>query len=411
MAAAWWVVVAVAGVAFACRPLAAADVEAPTERLQGVERAIEESRAARSRLDRAAANLAEETERIRRELVKSAAIIQSREAEISRLEARLAELEGEEAETVAGLTRSREYASGVLMALQRLARHPVAAIVAHPMSPADTVRGGILLRAAVGEIERRVGTLQMQLDQLAALRGDVSDRRRELSAARDALTVEQNDLAAALASKVDLQREVSAKSRKTAERVQRLSSEAGDLRELVARLETEARMEAKAREETEARLRISRPEGEAVVLTPPAGTDARPITKARGGLAHPVVGNVVARYGQPTGTGLTSKGVTIETRTGAQVIAPYDGRVVFAGPFRGYGQVLITDHGEGYHTLLAGLSQIDTVVGQLVYGGEPVGVMRQSEDGKPRLYLELRWNNRPVDPLPWLTKEEVKVSG
>jgi septal ring factor EnvC (AmiA/AmiB activator) len=51
------------------------------------------------------------------------------------------------------------------------------------------------------------------------------------------------------------------------------------------------------------------------------------------------------------------------------------------------------------------------VVGQLVFGGEPVGVMGQSDDGKPRLYLELRRNNRPVDPLPWLTKEEVKVSG
>ncbi len=409
--AAPWIMIALAGAVGLCWPASAADVEAPSKRLQGVERAIQENQAARSRLDRKAAGLAKESERIRRELVKSAATIQSREAQISRLESRLAHLEGEEAETVAWLARSRDYASSVLMSLQRLARHPVAAIVAHPMSPADTVRGGILLRAAVGEIERRVDTLQRQLEQLAALRSDVFERRRELSAARDALEAERDELDAALAAKTDLQRQVSAKSRETAARVKRLSSEAGDLRELVARLETEARMEAKAREEAQARLRVSTPKGAPVVLVPTADTDVLPITKARGRLPFPVVGQVVARYGLPTESGLTSKGVSIETRTGAQVIAPYDGRVVFAGPFRGYGQVLITDHGEGYHTLLAGLSQIDTIVGQLVFGGEPVGVMRQSESGKPRLYLELRRNNRPVDPLPWLTKEEVKVSG
>ncbi len=411
VAVAPWVVAAVAGVAVVSGPLAAADVDAPTRRLVGVERAIEENEAARSRLDRKAANLAKETERIRRELVKSAATIQSREGQIFRLEARLADLEREEADKVAWLARSRDYASRVLMALQRLARHPVAAIIAHPLSPADTVRGGILLRAAVGEIERRVGTLQRQLGQLAALRADVSARGRELSAAKDALETERNDLNAALASKTDLQRQVSAKSRKTAERVQRLSSEAGTLRELVARLESEARVEAEARVKSEARDKTAKPAGATVVLIPPPESDARLITKARGRLPYPVVGRVVARYGQPTGSGLTSKGVSIETRAGAQVIAPYDGRVVFAGPFRGYGQVLIIDHGEGYHTLLAGLSQIDTVVGQLVFGGEPVGVMRRSDDGKPRLYLELRRNNRPVDPLPWLTKEEVKVSG
>ncbi len=148
-----------------------------------------------------------------------------------------------------------------------------------------------------------------------------------------------------------------------------------------------------------------------MALLPRRQIDSPPITGAQGNLPYPVVGRVVVRYGESTGSGLTSKGITIESRTGAQVVAPHDGRVAFAGQFRGYGQVLIIDHGEAYHTLLAGLSQIDTVVGQLVFGGEPVGVMRRSGDGKPRLYLELRRNNRPVDPLPWLTKAEVKVSG
>ena len=83
-------------------------------------------------------------------------------------------------------------------------------------------------------------------------------------------------------------------------------------------------------------------------------------------------------------------------------MAPYDGQVVFAGQFRGYGQILIIEHNEGYHTLLAGLSRIDCVVGQWLMAGEPVGRMGRPVDGNPELYLELRRNGQPINPLPWL---------
>jgi septal ring factor EnvC (AmiA/AmiB activator) len=147
-----------------------------------------------------------------------------------------------------------------------------------------------------------------------------------------------------------------------------------------------------------------------LVLTPPPES-GRPIANARGTLPFPVVGRVVGRYGEESGAGLISKGITIETRPGAQVVSPHRGRVAFAGPFRGYGQLLIIEHGEAYHSLMAGLDRIDTVIGQLVFGGEPVGVMGYPDDGKPSLYLELRRNNRPVDPLPWFAASEAKVSG
>jgi septal ring factor EnvC (AmiA/AmiB activator) len=147
-----------------------------------------------------------------------------------------------------------------------------------------------------------------------------------------------------------------------------------------------------------------------LVLTPPPES-GRPIAKLRGTLPFPVVGRVVGRYGEESDSGLISKGITIETRPGAQVVAPHEGRVAFAGPFRGYGQLLIIEHGEAYHSLMAGFDRIDAVIGQLVFGGEPVGVMGYPDDGKPNLYLELRRNNRPVDPLPWFAVSEAKVSG
>ena len=91
------------------------------------------------------------------------------------------------------------------------------------------------------------------------------------------------------------------------------------------------------------------------------------------------------------------------------MVAPFDGTVAFAGPFRGYGQLLIIEHSEGYHTLLAGMGRIDTVVGSRVLAGEPVGVM--DNEGAPSLYVELRRDGQPINPLPWLADRAGKSSG
>ena len=119
--------------------------------------------------------------------------------------------------------------------------------------------------------------------------------------------------------------------------------------------------------------------------------------------------------------GVTRDGVWFETRPGAQVVAPYDGKIVYAGPFRGYGRILIIEHGGRYHSLLAGLERIDTVVGQWVLAGEPVGVMagatEAGEQGTPsagrtpKLYVELRRTGQPINPLPWLAQTGDKVRG
>jgi len=109
--------------------------------------------------------------------------------------------------------------------------------------------------------------------------------------------------------------------------------------------------------------------------------------------------------------GTQTKGITIGTRPGAQVVAPYDGQVVFSGPFRGYGPIVIIEHGGGYHSLLAGLHRIDTTDGSWVVAGEPVGIMDDGPEDTRRLYLELRRNGQPINPSPWIASREGKTSG
>jgi septal ring factor EnvC (AmiA/AmiB activator) len=93
------------------------------------------------------------------------------------------------------------------------------------------------------------------------------------------------------------------------------------------------------------------------------------------------------------------------------VIAPRDGLIVFAGPFRGLGQLLIIEYQAKYHLLLAGLGRIDKQVGENVLAGEPVGIMNASRTAGPALYMELRRNGQPINPLPWLAAGRTEVNG
>ena len=125
-------------------------------------------------------------------------------------------------------------------------------------------------------------------------------------------------------------------------------------------------------------------------------------------LLMPAAGEISRHFGDPDGFS-TSKGLSFKTRAGAQVVAPFDGQVMFAGPFKGYGQILIIDHGGGYHSLLAGMDQVNASVGQSVIAGEPVGVM--PAETNPSLYLELRRQGQPINPLPWLAARDGRASG
>ncbi len=121
---------------------------------------------------------------------------------------------------------------------------------------------------------------------------------------------------------------------------------------------------------------------------------------AKGRLSRPVRGNISTEYGQETSKGVTSKGITYITRPKAQVIAPFDGTVIFSGPFKGYGNIIIIEHGDGYLSLLAGLGNIDCELGQMLLQGEPIATMPNKIDTK--LYVEIRKDRQPINPKPWI---------
>ena len=129
----------------------------------------------------------------------------------------------------------------------------------------------------------------------------------------------------------------------------------------------------------------------------------------------------IREFGASDGAGGTQKGVSIAAHAGAEITAPCDGWVVYAGPFRSYGQLLILNAGGGYHVLLAGMERISVDLGQFVLTGEPVAVMGGGSQvsaavatgaKQPVLYVEFRKDGTPIDPSPWwATNEGEKVRG
>ncbi len=465
-----------------------ADPAAADRRLREIEDQIRKSRAEHEEIKRKALAIAEETARVRSDLVSAARAAQESEELLSELESQLEDLKAQEAKRGDTLHRRSEQMTGVLTALQRLAWRPTEALIVQPQSPADTVRSAILLRSAVPQIEHSVADLKSEIDMMAKLRADVIEQSRRISTTTGQLEGEHRRLRDLWERKSGLQTAAMAESEAAERRTRQLAEEAEDLRDLLKRLEDDrkrrlqeeeearkakiaaekaakeaevaakkaareaeiaakkaardaeiaaqkAEKERKEREladartarETERRAQVEarekevaaqKAQREAEAATRAAddaksGNKEKPFTMAQGRMLFPARGKVETQYGQANDLGLPSKGIIIATRRGAQVVAPYDGRVAFSGPFRGYGLLLIIEHGEGYHTLLAGMSQIDATVGQRLLAGEPVGVMspQEEESNKPSLYVELRRNGQPVNPLPWLTAPKSKVNG
>ena len=439
---------------------------ADKSRLETIQRQLEEDKAKAQELDREAKTLREEIGKLQRETVEVARRAQDLEEELTNIEGTLEALKAEEADRLADLQIRRVQLTGTLAALQRLAAQPPEALIAAPGSPLETVRSAMLLRVAVPAIEDRADRLRAQLHDLALVRGQIAAEQAELSRATAALGGERSRLTGLIERKKELERSTLAAHEAAQERAQRLAGEAKDLRDLLQRLERIARQredrlardralreahlraereareaarrekadremaakldqEREAQERAERKAEAARQETEAaraetegslqptpVNIAKPSNVRNFPGSPRSAALVMPARGKLVVGFGErEAGADETSKGLTIEARAASQVVAPYDGKIVYAGHFRGYGQILIIEHGGRYHSLLAGLDQIDGVVGQWVLAGEPVGVMSGTPGGKPRLYMELRRTGQPINPLPWLAANVDKVQG
>ena len=380
----WSVVMAVSPVAVA---------KNTDSQLKDVEQAINLDKKRHKDLQETSIGLSNDLKQLKVEAVRLAAAIQRQEISAFDLNESLNKLRQSEKKKLKLLAENQEQFSYVLMALQRMARYPPESLIVAPISPSETVRVAILLRAAVPAIEKNASILRQRITDLVSVRNQSIKQRQKLASLKTDLDKERKGLNQLLAVKKRLKRKTDTEVQKVKKRMQNLVAKASSLRDLMSRLE----VDRKKRQKTNSKKNKEIP----LVKT----------TIAHGNLPYPAVGRLVGRYGQAMKTGLTRKGISIETESGAQVVVPRDGTVVFAGAFKGYGQLLIIEHDGGYLSLLAGLARIDSTIGQQVLSGEPAGVMGKLSSGFPVLYVELRRKGQPINPLPWLATRKLKANG
>lgn len=361
-------------------------------------RALAEGRSADARsalLERQAAAARGAAERTARETAVLAAGIQRAEAGIGAAEARLALASQERAALREALGREQQPVVHLTAALQQFARRPLSLAMLRPGSVKDAVYLRAMLDSAVPQVHARTATLRARLARLERL-------REEALAAAQALRSEEADLAkrrerlAALETRQRIaSRAASGAADREAERALALAEQARDLDGLVAQLDRAGGLRARLAALPGPLLRPARPEEAglaetAVEVAPDPSATAPPAP-----YLLPVTGRTIAGFGAGFGAG-ASNGLTLAPRPGAQVVAPGAGRVAFAGPFRGYGRIVIVEHPGGWTSLVTGLARTDVSVGEQLVAGSPLGIAAQA---RPEITLELRRSGEAVNPL------------
>ena len=283
----------------------------------------------------------------------------------------------------------------VLAALQRAGRRTPPALMVRPEDALQSLRTAMLLGAVVPEMRARAERLIGDLGNLVSIRKETAEQKERLLADRDSLTNDQRRLAALVDERQrkqsEAEKEVEAERRRAAE----LSKQAENLRDLIAKMEQDLRTAAKAAAAAAAAAKIAeaKPNAKntAALKDPGRLSPAIAFASAKGLLPMPVNGPKLRNFGSSDGTGGVERGISVAARPGAQVTTPCDGWVVYSGPFRSYGQLLILNAGGGYHVLLAGMERISVNIGQFVLTGEPVGTM-----GTRLLRLPRFWRRLPV---------------
>jgi len=283
----------------------------------------------------------------------------------------------------------------------------------------------MLLGAVVPELRARAEKLAADLSELITLRKAIASERDHLAVDRDNLREDQTRLAALIDERQRKQSAIEKDMEVEGARALALSRQVDSLQGLIGKMEQDLKSAAKAAaaaslQGAPATLNNGKP-NLGGLKDPARLSPAIAFASAKGLLALPVNGVKIREFGGSDGAGGVEKGISLATRAGAQVTTPCDGWVVYAGPFRSYGQLLILNAGGGYHVLIAGMERISVNIGQFVLTGEPVATMGTRSQvasilaanaSQPVLYIEFRKDGTPIDPGPWWAANEgEKVRG
>ena len=352
----------------------------PTEKdLAKIEAEIKQAKEQQAENQRKSKAMDQEVKTVQKEMVNLANKVRKHEDQLSLLEQKKKELEKRQKELESNLSLSSKQMAKLMQAMQTLALRPREILLTQAATPIQMLRSYRLIQYSVPIVGGLKQTTLEDLNQLSQVKFELQSKIASIKTTTAELADKNEQMEKLAQQKKILQAQYASNYEKSKAKAEKLAKEASDLKELLANIQKEQQQK------------------QAASIIQVSGKGA--FAKAKGSLAWPAQGKITQNFGDTTGASQShAKGMIITTRKGAQVTAPFDGTVLFAGPFQNYGQLVIIDHGDNYLTVLSGMDTITTTLGSQLLTGEPVGHMSTDY---VNLYLEVRQNGQAINPRPW----------
>ncbi len=338
--------------------------------------------------------------------------LQSSEQEYYALEQHLSSLEKEYAGKERILQAKSKQLGAMLSTMIRLSRVPQESAILMPAKFTDRMMASRAISLTSQSLKGDMDALTVDLAELKALEKKLSTQRETMRSEKAKLEERREALHEIIDRRKELMDSLHSEQSEQQKSIASLARKANNLQSLLVALEKERQKTLEA-ETAKIGLPVFKPSVPGKPASTPLKTASRGLPPLevkldKGSMHLPVAGSVSGRYGASRGKNDTLRGLEINTVSGAQVVAPAAGEVLYTGKFLTYGQMVIIRHSHQYHTLLAGFSKVDCSPGQRLLAGEPIGVMGTE---KKQLYVELRRDGKPIDPLPWLSGNKTQMAG
>ena len=325
--------------------------------------------------------LAAQATSLRQKLIATAARIENLERQKAGADDQIQRLTAEDNRLSAGFANDRVAVTKLLAVLERLQHDMPPALAMRPDDALGAARGSMLIGASLPPVYAQAASLSRRIDALKHTRKALEQQRAEAADTAARLTGARTELDELLAEK-EKEAAAAAETYGTLKiQMEKVAREAADFQALLSRVKA---LRQKADRDEDGTQNQS-------VVTVTAQNTGNLGALARNSLLEPVVGALENG----------DAGLSYKTQPGAQVIAPADGKVLYAGPYHKNGQVLILEITTGYDVVLAGLGRVTVKPNDQLLAGEPVGTM-PSDPVDDRLYFEIRHGGRGLSPSPWL---------
>lgn len=351
------------------------------------------------KLESEASAVTEQADRTAREAAAIAARIQQIEAQVVGQEGAAALIAADRARLRDRLAAKQGPLLRLTASLQQLSRRPPLFALLRPGSLQEAVYTRALFDTLLPEVQRRTASLRSEIDQARVLERKALAAAQALRGSETELSKRRQALAAVEARQRLASRAASGIAAREADKALALAEKARDLGDLVTAVGRQGDLREQLAALPGPIMRPPRPEDSRVLDA------ANLVAQPRGlpGYILPLTGRIVSGFGeQPPGSisGQTrTRAISLAARANAQAVSPAQGRIAYAGPYRGYGLIVIVEHPGDWTSLVTGLARLEVAVGDEVVAGAPMG---RTGPGAPMVSVELRHKGEPVNPLQYL---------